>query len=177
LPASSFQVFGQVIIGPAPPASTRCPCQRAEKRPVHKDRPDNRKAACLWEGIGFSLTREVLSKKYRLGVIANQSAGTEQRLEKYGIRQYFDLIISSAEIGFSKPDLKIFEIALDKVGCTSSETYMIGDRLDNDIEPAAQLGMRTIWVRQGTFAGGSLNLICHRPDHTVDRVTDVTEYL
>ena len=129
----------------------------------------------VYDGVPRLL--EALSKKYRLGVIANQSAGTEQRLEKYGIRQYFDLIISSAEIGFSKPDLKIFEIALDKAGCTSSETYMIGDRLDNDIESAAQLGMRTIWVRQGTFVGGSLNLICHRPDHTVDRVTDITEYL
>ena len=57
----------------------------------------------VYDGVPRLL--EVLSKKYRLGVIANQNTGTEQPLEKYGIRQYFDLIISSAEIGFSKPDL------------------------------------------------------------------------
>lgn len=129
----------------------------------------------VYEGVPRIL--EDLSKNYRLGVLANQSAGTERRLEKYGIRQYFDLIISSTEIGFSKPDLKIFEIALDKAGCAPSEAYMIGDRLDNDIEPAARLGMRTIWVRQGAFAGGSLKLIHHRPDHIVDGIEDITEYL
>ena len=87
---------------------------------------------------------EKLSHKYRLGVIANQSLGTEQRLIKYGIRQYFDEIISSAEAGLSKPDLEIFKLALNRSGCIPSEAYMIGDRLDNDIEPAAQLGMLSI---------------------------------
>lgn len=127
--------------------------------------------------VGVPRILEALSKNYRLGVLANQSAETEWRLQKYGICQYFDLIISSAEIGFSKPDLKIFEIALDKAGCAPSEAYMIGDRLDNDIEPATRLGMRTIWVRQGVFAGGSLKLIHHRPDHIVSGIEDITEYL
>lgn len=129
----------------------------------------------VYEGVPRIL--EALSKNYRLSVLANQSAETEWRLQKYGICQYFDLIISSAEIGFSKPDLKIFEIALDKAGCAPSEAYMIGDRLDNDIEPATRLGMRTIWVRQGVFAGGSLKLIHHRPDHIVGGIEDITEYL
>ena len=54
---------------------------------------------------------------------------------------------------------------------------MIGDRLDNDIEPAAQLGMHTIWVRQGSFANGNLDLITHCPDHTVNNINDISEYL
>lgn len=120
---------------------------------------------------------EYLKIKYRLGVIANQSLGTEQRLIKYNIRQYFDIIISSAEAGLSKPDLKIFKLALNKSECIPSEAYMIGDRLDNDIEPAAQLGMHTIWVRQGSFANGNLNLITHCPDHTVNNINDISEYL
>lgn len=120
---------------------------------------------------------EKLSLKYRLGVIANQSMGTEQRLIDYGIRQYFDVIISSAEIGICKPDLEIFGIALDKAGCTPSEAYMIGDRLDNDIEPAGQMGMNTIWVKQSSFAYGNLKLIQHQPDYIVDNIFDVLKYL
>ena len=52
---------------------------------------------------------------------------------------------------------------------------MIGDRLDNDIEPAAQIGMHTIWVKQGSFAYGNLDLIQHRPEHIVDSVIDILE--
>ena len=129
----------------------------------------------MYEGVPELL--EKLVDRYRLGVIANQSMGTEQRLVNYGIRQYFDIIISSAEAGISKPDLKIFKIALDRAECIPENAYMIGDRLDNDIEPAAQLGMHTIWVKQASFAYGNLNLIQHKPDHIVDSVTDVLKYL
>ena len=123
---------------------------------------------------------ELLGKlvgRYHLGIIANQSMGTEQRLMNYGIRKYFDIIVASAEAGVSKPDLKIFKTALDMAACTPEKAYMIGDRLDNDIEPAAQIGMNTIWVKQASFASGNLNLIQHKPNHTVDNIADILKYL
>ena len=129
----------------------------------------------MYEGVPQLL--ENLAGRYRLGIIANQSMGTEQRLADYGIRQYFDIIMSSSEVGISKPDLKIFKTALDKAECIPDDAYMIGDRLDNDIEPAAQIGMHTIWVKQASFAYGNLNLIRNKPDHIVDSITDVLEYL
>lgn len=120
---------------------------------------------------------EKLRDKYHLGIIANQSMGTEQRIIQYGIRQYFDIIISSAEVGISKPNLEIFQMALDKSGCIPEETYMIGDRLDNDIEPASQIGMHTIWVKQGSFAYGNLELIQYQPEHIVNNITEILEHL
>lgn len=120
---------------------------------------------------------EKLQAKYKLGIIANQSMGTKERLIQYGIHRYFDVIISSAEEGISKPDLNIFKLALARADCTPQEAYMIGDRLDNDIEPAAILGMRTIWVRQGFFAYGNLSLISHKPDIIVERIEDIWGYL
>lgn len=92
---------------------------------------------------------EYLSGKYKIGVIANQSLGTERRLERYGILKYIDLVVASAEEGVAKPDKRIFEIALGRSGCKASNSVMIGDRIDNDIVPAKSLGMFTVWVRQG----------------------------
>ena len=112
-----------------------------------------------------------------MGVIANQSLGTEKRLINYGIRKFFEIIISSAEAGLEKPDPEIFRLALRTAGCLPAETCMIGDRLDNDIVPAAKLGMKTIWVRQGSFAEGNLNLIECKPDFVVDRIDEILEYL
>jgi len=92
---------------------------------------------------------EQLRVRYRLGIIANQGPGAEQRLRGWGLAQYFDVIVSSAEAGFSKPDPRIFTIALERANCLPQNATMVGDRLDNDIAPAKRLGMKTIWVRQG----------------------------
>ena len=129
----------------------------------------------LYKGVPELLKN--LKKSYKIGIIANQSLGTEQRLKEFGIRQYFDLVVSSAEEGLEKPDPKIFILAMDRAGCKPEETYMIGDRLDNDIEPAAELGINTIWVRQGSFAYGSLDLIKYKPEYIVDDIADILKLL
>jgi len=90
-----------------------------------------------------------LSEKYKIGIIANQLSGTKERLDKHGVLKYIDLVIASAEEGVSKPDKRIFEIALERAGCKPEEAVMIGDRVDNDIVPAKALGMRTVWIKQG----------------------------
>lgn len=86
---------------------------------------------------------------YKLGIIANQKLGTAERLENWGLRQYFDVIAASAEIGYAKPDKRIFEKALEMAGCTARESVMVGDRLDNDMIPAKALGMKTVWIKNG----------------------------
>ena len=57
------------------------------------------------------------NKGYKLGVIANQKTGLKNRLEEFCILKYFDIVIASEEVGVSKPDKKIFNLALSKVKC------------------------------------------------------------
>lgn len=90
-----------------------------------------------------------LSKHYKIGIIANQNFGSQERLDKLGLLKYIDLVIASAEEGVAKPDLRIFEIALSKADCKAEESVMVGDRLDNDIVPANKIGMKTVWIKQG----------------------------
>lgn len=129
----------------------------------------------LYDGVPQLLER--LAGRYKMGIIANQSLGTEQRLISFGIRDFFDVIIASAEAGVSKPDPEIFRLAMRQADCNPGECCMIGDRLDNDIEPAAALGMKTIWVRQGPNAPGNVDLIVNKPDITVECISQITEYL
>lgn len=90
-----------------------------------------------------------LSKKYKIRIIANQTIGSEERLEKIGLLKYIKLVVASAEEGIAKPDLRIFEIDLIKADCKAEEAVMVGDRLDNDIVPANKIGMKTVWIKQG----------------------------
>lgn len=94
----------------------------------------------------------MLSRRYKLGVIANQEDGLEKRLISWGIHKYFSSVISSYDYQIMKPDIKLFQKALDQSGCSASEAVMVGDRLDNDIYPAKAIGMKTIWIKQG-FGG------------------------
>ena len=90
-----------------------------------------------------------LSGRFKLGVIANQSEGTEKRLARWRIRDPFSLVFASAEFGLSKPDPGIFRKAISLAGCAPEDALMVGDRLDNDIGPAKSQGWTTMRVLQG----------------------------
>jgi HAD superfamily hydrolase (TIGR01549 family) len=98
---------------------------------------------------GAKQTLRALSSRYRIGVIANQPAGTEERLTKWGLMPLISICLSSAEVGLEKPDPAIFQLALSQSGCEPEEAVMIGDRIDNDIRPARLLGWKTIRIAQG----------------------------
>ena len=115
----------------------------------------------------------ILKKKYKLGIIANQIPGAEKRLEGMGIRRYFDVIVSSAEEGVAKPDPRIFSIALIRAGCAPEQAVMIGDRIDNDIVPAKQMGMKTVWIRQGVGRYWNIQGDSETPEYEVNSLSEL----
>lgn len=116
---------------------------------------------------------EALHGKYHLGIIANQPLGTEGRLRQYGIRDYFEVVLSSAEEGLHKPDPALFARALARAGCAPDEAWMIGDRPDNDIAPAKSLGMKTVRVRQGLGGTMPVSGEAQKADDTVDSLSEL----
>ena len=111
--------------------------------------------------------------KYKLGIIANQPMGTQERIDNWGIGHCFDVVVSSAEAECAKPDLKIFNMALQMAACKPDEAIMIGDRLDNDIIPAKKLGMQTIWVRQAFAIYQKIDDESKRPDYIIDSIKEL----
>lgn len=120
---------------------------------------------------------EILSRRYKIGIIANQSLGTKVRLEKHGVLRYIDIVVASAEEGVSKPDKRIFEIALKRANCEPDNAIMLGDRIDNDIIPAKSLGIHTIWVKQGFGRYWNITKEIERADCAVDSLTELFDIL
>lgn len=118
-----------------------------------------------------------LSSKYKIGIIANQSLGTKERLEQHGILRFIDLVVASAEEGVAKPDKRIFEIALERSNCHPNDAIMIGDRIDNDIVPANLLGMHTIWIRQGFGQYWNITQEIEKADYTVNSLSEICRIL
>ena len=118
---------------------------------------------------------KALAQKYELGIIANQLDGLKERLEDFGLLNYFKYIISSWDIQVMKPDIRIFEYALDKANCIPQEACMIGDRLDNDILPAKSLGMKTAWIKQGFGALQKPLSTSEEADDTIRNLSDLSK--
>lgn len=125
----------------------------------------------------IELLEYLKSKGYKLGIIANQKKGLENRLQEFGILKYFDIVIASEEVGVSKPDKEIFYIALSKASCKLQESIMIGDRLDNDIIPANQIGMKTIWIRQGLTKYQEIKLGMEYANFVVSSLKEIIDIL
>lgn len=86
----------------------------------------------------------LLSKNYSLGIISNNSSGSADLLAKNNLDNYFKTICLSQNIGISKPDPKIFIKALEDSNVSKENCVMVGDRLDIDIYPANEIGIKTI---------------------------------
>lgn len=92
---------------------------------------------------------EELASRYRLGLVANQPSAVREALGRDGIERFFEIWGVSEDLGVEKPDPRIYEHALKAAAVEPPRAVMVGDRLDYDIRPAAEAGMRTVWVLRG----------------------------
>ncbi|HYW23334.1 MAG TPA: HAD family hydrolase [Terriglobales bacterium] len=86
---------------------------------------------------------------YRIGIAANQPAAADAAVRSSGL-PFEWLLISDVE-GVSKPDPAFFERILQISGLPASAIAYVGDRVDNDVVPAARAGMTAVHVRRGPW--------------------------
>jgi putative hydrolase of the HAD superfamily len=120
---------------------------------------------------------EALRSRYRLGVLANQERWIRDVMARDGIDRFFDVWAVSAEVGADKPDPALFRHALTKAGAAPERCAMVGDRLDNDILPARELGMRTVWLLRGEAPDDPTPEQLAGPDASVRSLGELPEAL
>ena len=94
-----------------------------------------------------ALLESLRSRGLKLGVVSNAfDPGwlLHRDLADAGVAERIDFAVFSSEVGRRKPDPLIFQTALDALGVEPAETLFVGDRLEQDIGGASQLGMKTV---------------------------------
>lgn len=86
---------------------------------------------------------------YRVGLAGNQPEEAEGALADLGVPA--DFIASSAGWGVEKPSPEFFARVVEAAGATAGEIAYVGDRLDNDVLPAAAAGMAAVFLRRGPW--------------------------
>ena len=84
---------------------------------------------------------------YQLGVISNGLTIKQwEKLIRLGLYHFFDDVVTSQEAESEKPDPKIFQLALDRLGCQANKSVMVGNKFSEDILGAINAGMSAILV-------------------------------
>lgn len=94
------------------------------------------KSQKLWSSV-TPATREALSELSQLGlrmaVVSNSDGTAEAGVKELGLRDYFEVVIDSAVVGYEKPDPRIFQTALNALGVEANRTIYVGDLYSVDV--------------------------------------------
>ena len=87
-------------------------------------------------------------RSLKIGLICNTGRGPghalRELMRREGVLGYFDATIFSDEIGYGKPDARIFLTAAKRLGLPPSDILHVGDNIENDVRGAQSAGMKTL---------------------------------
>jgi len=128
----------------------------------------------LYEGVLPVLSG--LHQKYRLALVSNCSIGLSQVTRTLGIADSFDAIVLSYEVGARKPDKRIYVEAIRQVQLEPGKCMFVSDEI-SDLEGANELGMKTLFVRQGNSADPDAKNPNFTPTFQCNHIGEIAKFL
>jgi putative hydrolase of the HAD superfamily len=108
----------------------------------------------------------------KLALVTNGAAGIQRaKVERFALTHRFDHIQIEGEHGFGKPEERAYLHAMQVLGVSASETWMIGDNLEWEVEVPQRLGIYAIWIDvhgEGLPAGSTV-----KPDRIIRSLTEL----
>jgi putative hydrolase of the HAD superfamily len=124
-------------VGAAPPEERIAAAAEAYRVSYVRIRQPISGAAALLAGV---------KARARVGIVTNNLLEEQQdKLRQCRLDGYVDALVVSEKAGVSKPDPRIFEIALEHLGCRPDEVVMVGDSWVADVAGAIAAGIRPLW--------------------------------
>lgn len=114
------------------------------------------------------------SQGCRLALLTNGGAVAQRRkIDRFSLATFFEQVLIEGELGFGKPDPRVYELALVRMAVAPSDTWMVGDNLEWDVAEPQRQGMCGVWVDkigQGLPATSGI-----RPDRVVRGLSDLRD--
>lgn len=112
----------------------------------------------------------------QLALLTNGSGHFQRRkIERHDLEGFFDLVLIEGELGFGKPDPRVFRQAMNALGVAPEEAWMVGDNLSADVAGAQAHGIHAVWIdRDGRGIPEDPGT---RPDRVVDSLAEVAALL
>jgi putative hydrolase of the HAD superfamily len=111
-----------------------------------------------------------LARTHRVAIVTNGGPAQRVKLAKLGIADIPHAIFVSGELGFAKPDPRVFTTALKWSEVAAADALFVGDEPLIDLAPAAALGMRTAWRVRADWPAHLAS-----PTHRITRIAQLLE--
>ena len=101
------------------------------------------------DGDALDVLRK-LRGKYKLGLVSNFAIPecALKLLDKFGLKEFFDVILVSGAVNKRKPSPEIFEKALKALDVDSSRAVFVGDMVGLDVKGAKNVGMKAVLIER-----------------------------
>jgi putative hydrolase of the HAD superfamily len=108
----------------------------------------------------------------RLALVSNGGAVTQwSKINRFGLGGLFDAILIEGDLGFGKPDPRIYQKALEALDTPADRAWMVGDHLEFDVAQPQRMGLSGIWVdRSGEGVPAASDV---KPDRILRRLADL----
>lgn len=109
----------------------------------------------------YDVVEKLYNMGYKLGVISNGDLSQQtDKLKRTGIYKFFEIITTSSEYEYSKPNPKLYETIIERFSIDKDEMLMVGDQVEKDVEPCLSIGIDAIWLnRKGKEYSGDVKEI------------------
>jgi putative hydrolase of the HAD superfamily len=94
----------------------------------------------------FELLSYLKEQGYTLGVISNNDGFTDRKCKDLDIDKFFDIIADSTNLGYVKPDPRIFHHVLNELGLEPEDCLHVGDMYGADVLGAKNAGLDVVWL-------------------------------
>jgi HAD superfamily hydrolase (TIGR01509 family) len=135
-----WQYFNLVLEGAGVPLTADTDAALAELHAYHA-------AHNLWEDVHADVVpalERLRGLGLKLVVISNANGTLHAALGRLGLARYFDVVFDSFLEGVEKPDLRLFQIALERVGARADTTIHVGDLYHVDVVGARNAALRAV---------------------------------
>ena len=116
----------------------------------------------------------VLHPLFRMAIVTNGIPDVQRgKIIKSGIGSFFESVVVSVEVGYAKPDSRIFQFALENMDITNNQAIMVGNNPERDVEGAGNAGIKSVWINRD----GAAAEINHQPDFILPDLKGLPEIL
>jgi putative hydrolase of the HAD superfamily len=117
---------------------------------------------------------ELRARGHKLALVTNGGREFQrEKIARFALAPLFDAVLVEGELGFGKPDRRVFERALRALGADPADALMTGNDLRSDVFGAKQAGLRAVWVdhaREGVPSSAPA-----QPDRVVGAIAELLE--
>ncbi len=124
---------------------------------------------------GFEKEIKETSKNFQIGIAGQYGREILDLLEKESLLDCFAYTFTQDDFSLTKPDPRYYEQITDACGVDPKQCIMVGDRIDKDVVPAKQLGMKTILIRSGIHKNQEPRIPSEIPDAELESVSGLAE--